>query len=224
MADHPIGAAELAAFRRDDERNSTLYRTLVAEHGLSHRALNWGSRESQETRFRVIAGIGIDPEASILDVGCGTGDFLAYLRRMGHRGAYTGIDLTPAMVETARQRFPDARFAVATLLDWDTGAGADFVVASGLFYSRREAPETYMAAAVERMFTLCAKGLAFNSLSSFADRPAAAAEFRADPLAVVQACRRLTPFVALRHDYHPGDFTLYLRRLPESAQHNPGAG
>ena len=32
----------------DDERTIGLYQTLLAEHGDSYRALDWGSRESQQ--------------------------------------------------------------------------------------------------------------------------------------------------------------------------------
>ena len=204
----------IAAFRRDDERNGKLYTDLLRTHGDSHKALNWRSEEAQRTRFMILAEIGIAETSSVLDVGCGIGDFLAYLRSRGYRGAYCGIDLASAMVGRAKERFPDASFNVANLLDDQCGTDGDFdfVVASGIFYRRSEEPFLYLSLIVRRMFDLCRVGTAFNSLSTYADQPGQQGEFRADPLEVLDACRRMTPFVALCHDYHLGDFSIYMRR------------
>jgi trans-aconitate methyltransferase len=48
----------------------------------------------------------LPPGASILDVGCGSGDpIAAYLTILGHR--VTGIDAAQAMIDLARSKFPD---------------------------------------------------------------------------------------------------------------------
>lgn len=43
--------------------------------------------------------------ASIVEIGCGCGCFLAYLRAHGFRGTYLGIDLVAGFVEKAKKRF-----------------------------------------------------------------------------------------------------------------------
>jgi hypothetical protein len=62
------------------------------------------------------------------------------------------------------------------------------------------------------MFALCRKGIAFNCLSTWGAADDGGSEYREDPLRCLAFCRTLSPYVVLRHDYHPGDFTLYLRR------------
>lgn len=57
---------------------------------------------------RVAAGPG-----PVVEVGCGPGHVTAYLASRGADA--TGIDLTPAMVEEARRRFPDGRYEVGDL-------------------------------------------------------------------------------------------------------------
>jgi hypothetical protein len=57
--------------------------------------------------------------------------------------------------------------------------------------------------------------VAFNSLSAWATDQEAG-EFYADPLRVVDFCRRITPRVVLRHDYHPRDFTVYLYKTDKT--------
>ena len=70
---NPIGH-----WQQDDARNVNLYSRLANEHGFDPRALNWGSRESQNLRFAVFAQVGRLDGASILDVGCGQGDFFFF--------------------------------------------------------------------------------------------------------------------------------------------------
>lgn len=56
--------------------------------------------------------------ASGLDVGCGSGDLLAALAAR-FPAEWTGVDLSPAVVETNRSRFPRLRFET---LDLEAGA------------------------------------------------------------------------------------------------------
>ncbi len=49
--------------------------------------------------------LGVKPGDRVLEVGCGTGLNFAHLRQLvGETGSILGIDLTPAMLEVARQR------------------------------------------------------------------------------------------------------------------------
>ncbi len=57
---------------------------------------------------RVAAGPG-----PVVEVGCGPGHITAYLADQGADA--TGIDLTPAMVEEARRRFPEGRYELGDL-------------------------------------------------------------------------------------------------------------
>lgn len=66
--------------------------------------------------------------ASILEIGCGTGDLLHALRP--RRGL--GIDLSPRMVEIARHKYPDLEFAVGDAESLDIEEQFDYVVLSDL--------------------------------------------------------------------------------------------
>lgn len=197
----------------DDARNIQLYSKLVETYGTDVRALNWGSREAQHARFAVLAQVGDLQDATLLDVGCGVGDLYAWMRERGVRVSYTGIDITPSMVEVARRRFPEESFQVKNLLDARaTGERAyDYVLASGLFTHRREEPSSFLVAMTTRMFAVCRRAVALNCLSTWASTREPE-EYHADPLDTMRACRTLTSRIVVRHDYHPGDFTLYLYR------------
>jgi SAM-dependent methyltransferase len=194
----------------DNQRIVDFYSGLLRKYDGEPRAVDWGSRDSQALRFSVLAQIGRLEEASVLDVGCGLADLLDYFRLENLNIDYTGYDLTPEMIQSARRRFPQAKFKTHDLLiDQESFPLFDYVVASGIFYLRQSEPMLYLATMVRRMFAACRKGVAFNTLSSMAPQPAPG-EFYADPAQVLKACLGITPRVAIRHDYLPHDFTVYL--------------
>jgi SAM-dependent methyltransferase len=202
-----------SGFQQDDENTIRYFTDLVAQNGIDPRSLDWGSRESQHLRFSVLAGIGSLQGAHVLDVGCGLGDFYEWLREQGYECDYHGIDITTAMISTARERFPDVRFDIGTLTgEMEIAVGEyDYVLASGIFYRRQMSAEGFMHRMLGAMYAHSRRGIAFNSLSLWAPDQETG-EFYADPLATLEFCRTLTPWVVLRHDYHLRDFTIYLYR------------
>jgi SAM-dependent methyltransferase len=82
-------------------------------------------RDMRYLRFLVPTG------SSVLEIGCGTGHLLNALRPA--RGV--GIDLSPAMVDEARSRFPELEFLAADAEDPDTyahlnGQTFDYIILS----------------------------------------------------------------------------------------------
>lgn len=194
----------------DDNRNISLYRSLLSEHGDSFRSLDWGSRESQIKRFEILADVGVGQGDSLLDVGCGLADFNEWLSKFRPGVNYSGIDITPEMIVQAKRRFPDVDLSNATIFDIDSPEGTfDYLVASGIFVFRKENPDDYLFSTIKKMFVLCKKGIAFNSLSLWTSARTKE-EFYADPLKTIDFARTLTSRVVLRHEYHPADFTVYL--------------
>jgi SAM-dependent methyltransferase len=70
----------------------------------------------------------IPPKASVLEIGCGTGDLLHALRPS--RGL--GIDLSPRMVEIARGKYADLEFAVGDIEALEIEERFDYVILSDL--------------------------------------------------------------------------------------------
>jgi SAM-dependent methyltransferase len=77
----------------------------------------WGSF-SDPARLALIDGTGIGAGSRVLDVGCGSGEFLAMLHRLG--AATAGTDPAPGMLELARRHSPgaDIRSGTAEALPW----------------------------------------------------------------------------------------------------------
>src|SRR5262249_23167265 len=70
----------------------------------------------------------VPPGARVLEVGCGLGDLLASVKP-----AYgVGVDLSPRMVELARQRHPTLEFRVAEALEFPADEQFDYILLSDL--------------------------------------------------------------------------------------------
>jgi len=203
-------------FAQEQQQVVAAYSQRLRDHGGDVRALNWGSRASQQRRFEVLVESGIVSGMSVLDVGCGLGDFLAWSRQKGLELNYSGLDVTPDMITACRARFPDCDFHHGDIVTWqpETAARFDFVIASGIFYDRPGSGQDYMRAAVSAMLRLCSKGSAFNTITALADQPDSS-EFRPHIGDLAELAASFTRQFTLRHDYHPCDATLYLYQPDE---------
>jgi SAM-dependent methyltransferase len=199
------------------------YATHIRRYGYGYRALGFGQRSSQEKRFGALLGLGSFHGRSVLDAGCGFGDFLAYLRGRGMNVRYTGFDLCAPMIERCRKRFAteeaSARFLVDDALTFEPeatsggGASYDYIVASGIFGLGARGTRARIQPTVSRLFEMCRTGLAVNFLSTQAPRRSAARVYM-DPAEMLELGLSLTPATRLDHSYLPNDFTLLLYRTP----------
>jgi SAM-dependent methyltransferase len=185
------------------------YDRLVRRYGHDARACDYGRRESQDIKFRVLSEVMALESSSLLDVGCGFADFATYLQERFVGLTYSGIDICPAMITEARRNHPDLDLREANISSSSFDSKYDVVSANGIFYLLAEQAWPMMQQIIERMYSLATSAVAFNSLSAWAnDREAG--EFYADPLRVLDFCHQLTPWVVLRHDYHQREFTVYM--------------
>jgi len=192
---------------------ASFYEGLIDEHGYHPRACDYGRSQSQKIKFKVLAQVMPLTGKRVLDVGCGFADFANYLKYLYKEVIYEGIDVTPRMIEEARRLHPNISLAVVDILTEDISKNHELVTANGIFYRLGEEAERYMQNLVKKMFHLSSSAVAFNSLSTWAPTKVPG-EFYADPLRTVQFCRQLTPWVVLRHDYMPHDFTIYMYKKP----------
>ena len=203
------------------------YEGLLSQHGDSYLALDWNSPESQRLRFKIFKEIFVYGKKasgiSVLDVGCGFGDFYGFLKAEGvlnrQRISYTGYDITPGVITVAKKKYPDGRFELKDILTERSVPKFDYVFCSGALNIRTTEKDEHFAHVremVARMFDLSVCGTAINFLSE-GSLPAAPADelnagryFYFSPDQIVNYARHLTSRFIIRHDYHPGDFTLYL--------------
>ena len=197
----------------EDDKAITLhhYSDKLAKYGQDIRSL-WGGTQSQQIRFKILSEMGDFEDKSILDVGCGFGDFYTFLKEQNVRlKKYTGIDITPEMVATARLRLPEVTFQVRDILDNELNEKFDYVVASGIFGIETPNWKAITEEKIRKMYQLCEIGVGVNLLSFFTLGEKTADSHYANPLDILDFIfRNLTTRLVLRHDYRPNDFTVYI--------------
>jgi SAM-dependent methyltransferase len=196
------------------------YASKLELHGSTPQGVDWNGQASHELRhrqfLRLLEGA---PDASVLDLGCGFGDFLRFLRTSGHRGTFIGYDVAASMVEKAR-----ALHGEGADRQWRVGAHpaevADFAIASGIFNVRGDIPDQSWTPYVHQTIDALARagrfGFAFNLLSLSSDperrRPNL---YYADAAGMLSHClARYGRSVALLQDYGLYEFTVVVRQTP----------
>jgi len=196
------------------------FRLHVRLFGHDWRALGWSSRHTQQTRFAVLCCIGKLDHTRLLDIGCGLADLYGYLLDQGIPVEYTGYDLLPDMIERARLRYPEARFAVRDVLQGLGTERFDYIFSSGAFNIDFGDNQRAIRQVLREMFECCTRGVAINFLS-IADTNRDPIFCHYDPQDLLAYCQTFCPRAELRQDYLPNDFTLYLYRpkvAPRSAR------
>ena len=197
-----------------DSETSRFYEEHIRRFGFGFRALGFGRRASQEKRFAAALALGDLHGKRVLDVGCGFGDFLAWLHARGIEPEYTGIDIVRPAIERCRNRFrgANARFLIGDALTFVKGEPYDYVVASGIFGYHAKDTRERVRPTLEHLFSLARIGMAVNFLSCRAPTRSPGRLYL-QPSDVLQFAFELTPAVKLDHTYLPNDFTVCLYRI-----------
>lgn len=193
------------------------YSARLEAHGPTPQGVDWNGVESHQLRHSQFLRL-IEPSrhGSVIDLGCGFGDFLRFLRNSGHRGDFVGYDIAPSMIAKARELHgegADRRWRVGT----EPHETADFAIASGIFNVKGEIANEVWIDYVHQMLDILAhtsrRGFGFNilSLSSDPDRRRSNLYY-ADPVQMLAHClSRYGRSVALLQDYGLYEFTILVR-------------
>jgi SAM-dependent methyltransferase len=186
--------------------------------------LDWASAASQRKRFEVLVANVPLRGRSLLDVGCGLGDLLAYLAERGIDLAYTGVDVLARMVAACRERFGGVRgrFVQADVFaDASFGReGFDVVFASGIFNLDLGNNREFLPVALRRLLELSREHVAANFLHVRA-RGRDKGYFFYDPDEVLAILDGEPCEVRLIDDYLRNDFTVICRK-PVAAEQAEG--
>jgi cyclopropane fatty-acyl-phospholipid synthase-like methyltransferase len=184
------------------------YRRAAERHGGGFKSLLWASEETQAARFEAICALVDFHGRSVLDVGCGRGDFLDYLiGRRVRTTSYVGIEGVAELAAAAREKgWPNARIVEADFVS-DPGqmyVGAQVVVLSGSL-NTMDADAFYST--LRRAYEAAGEVLVFNFLSS--TRLAGAAYLSWHPVAEVMGfAGTLSDRVRKVEEYLVGDCTV----------------
>lgn len=199
----------------NDAYHDSYYIQKLSQHGIfTAQAVGW-TDYLQYRLFEKISYILDDcnPEQtySLLDVGCGLGDYAHYLQNEKYTNIdYTGIDILPEMVLHARKKYPGNRFQHGDLLHLNPHKPFDFVISSGslniLLFQNPEEHFNFVKVFIKKMYELCRYACSINLLSIHGKDffPGNDRFYYADNAAVEDYCRSLckkTEVFTEKHDY-----------------------
>lgn len=196
------------------QRIQDRHRDALLRHGWHPNALYWSTLSVQQTRFAVLAELGLQMGDQLLDVGCGFGDLAVFLRGRGHDIDYTGIDLSRELVAAGRERYPGIALHEGDLFDLDPAAQSfDVVMLSGALNEGLGDGGDYARRVIERMYQSCRRAVAFNLLDARNDWVASRPDLQSFlPQAMLTHCQTFATGCELREGYLDNDFTIFLQR------------
>jgi SAM-dependent methyltransferase len=144
--------------------------------------------------------------ASVLDVGCGTGDLVAFLHKY-EIGEYLGVDLVKPSIELARQKYPGHEFKIADFLKVQLRHRYDFVFASGAISMALETDNyAVMEAFIDKMWKSAQVGVAFNFITPKKPGQKDDTLFLYDLDRVLESCRKVAPRAVLEHQMNEAGY------------------
>ena len=201
-------------------------RDALKRNGFHPNALFWSNKDVQELRFEVLAASGIQSGNSLLDIGCGFGDFSEYLMQKNISVDYTGIDISKDLLEVGQQNYPQIKLIEADLFDFNPKPQSyDYVMLSGTLNRKfmgnqgAESATDYSYTVIRRMFKTCKQGIAFNLLDARHQWTAQRWDLQSfHPDDVISFISELTSHYQLIDGYLENDFTVYAWREDKEKQ------
>jgi SAM-dependent methyltransferase len=203
------------------------YSARFAQLGYDVKSLGWGSVEQQRYRFeQTLAYPELFSGRTVLDIGCGFGDYLDYLDESALPfREYLGLDINPHLIGVAEKRHAgrsNARFEVRNLLGEDMVQTpvADVGVMLGLLNFKLGGGAdnlAYSRMMMERAFALVGEVLVVDFLSArlTLSYPREDVVYYHEPEDALGMALDLAEAVILKHDYQPipqREFMIFLKK------------
>lgn len=199
-------------FNKDKKIILNTFNKMIKDYGIRPKGLGWGSKNSQYIRFETLSEIGDLNTKTILDVGCGFGDFYGFLlkNKKIKLKRYFGIDINPLMITIAKKKYPRTEFEVNDLLEVSLPKSFDYVVESGIFNLKVPNWEKLTTNLLTQMYKASKIGVGANFLNSFSAFKKDKNSYYVDSSKILKFINNnLTAKVILRQDYKSNDFTVF---------------
>ncbi|HWR57482.1 MAG TPA: class I SAM-dependent methyltransferase, partial [Thermodesulfovibrionales bacterium] len=129
-------------------------------------AVRW-TAEGQLARYKALLDIADSIEgSSILDFGCGKGDFLRFLKDRNIQVRYTGFDINEKLISVASAKYPSSAFRVFDLGKTPLNEDFDYIFLCGVFNLKVQKIDRLIRSTLRELFGHCRIGLAFSALSA----------------------------------------------------------
>ena len=193
-----------------DEIIKDFFNKLVEKYGYSPKSLAYSGEKSQKIKFNIVTEVGIEDNCSVLDVGCGFGDYFNYLKQRGIKNVkYCGIDISNKIVDFAKEKNSLVNIIQGNVLDLSDDEKYDYVISLGFNCVKTGTNWETLTQVLDKMWKLSKKGIAYNAVSTFSETSPRKIYFVSPAKVIDYIMTNLTYKVVFRHDYMPHDFTIF---------------
>jgi len=193
---------------KEKTRNKVIkhHNELFDEFGINPSAL--GEQKGRtELRFDILTQIGNLNNSKILDVGCGFGYLLTYLKKHKKKIRYTGVEVNSDFIEIAKKKHPDQVFKVRDIEKEKFKEKFDWVFAIGL--ASKADSYSYLENLLKEMIKISKKGVVMNFITDYVDFKNKDT-FYTSPEKIFKIAKKFSKRILLRHDYLPFEFCIYV--------------
>jgi SAM-dependent methyltransferase len=191
------------------------YDDLVVKYGDSPLSLGWGLKDRREHRFKVLVEPWNLKDATVLDLGCGFGDLLGFMKSLGLNVNYTGFDSSQKALEIAQAKNPTGRYELIDISNLaNEDRKFDFIFASGIFNDKRVESSNFVRHVFSQTYRLAEKGFSLNFLSTSANVRYEESEYTA-PSEIARICEEGNMRFQINHFYMPFEFTVHVSKQEE---------
>jgi len=195
---------------KDKQKIIDRYEARLAKLGPVPQALGW-LKGRQVFRFHFLKEIvGFNENDSVLDLGCAFGDLEPYLRSVGWKGRYCGIDIVPGLIEQGKKKYPHLDLRVLDIQNDELPGCFDWVFSSAGLFNQMEEIDSYahLKDMLTTMLGMCRKGISTNFCSPYVDFESEI-NLHPDMGRLCSIFASITKRFSIRHDYMPYEFTVY---------------
>ena len=188
------------------------YNKLLKKFRSGPKIAGWGSKKSQETRFKsLINNIDISKKISMLDVGCGRGDMLSFIKNKKIKTIkYSGLDLNKNFINIAKKKHKVNKFYCGDFLKLNV-KNYDIICISGLLNLKTNNHENFLKRIIKKGLLKSKKKFIFNIMSSYS--PFKEKKFYySDPIVLSNFLKTINPQFVVDHTYFKHDFTVTVHK------------
>ena len=191
---------------------SNYYTKLLHLHGDRPEALHW-TPKGQAARYEALCRLSSNINgSSVIDYGCGKGDLYEYMLGKGLSTLYTGVDITPELIELARKKHPENDFLLHDIEDGPLSGQYDFGFICGVFNNKIEGATKSLYNCIRLLFRHIKNGMAVNALSEHTLHKSFELNYIDPDDLLKYAKTEITSNAELRLDIIDGDIFLYLHK------------
>lgn len=178
------------------------------------KTVGYGAKVSQQVRFESFVKFVEHAPKSLLDVGCGSGDLLFFLKDRGWLpDRYVGVDVSPKMVEWTKERIaelPIQKVVMVGNADTPQEPPVEWVAGMGIFEIGTD--QITLWETVRAMYARCTEGVAFTAIwKDPSKKKLDQDETFFEPFALAKELReKLTERVAVDFSYAPHCYSVYM--------------